>query len=132
MLGAPMEDQLTTVGIQVAAGPEADAEEVAGATAQLRLELLDLDVESVEPVRGNAPLPGAKAGELVTLGALAVTVAQSKLIVSIVTAVRAWLTGSQQRSIRLELGGDVLELTGVSSAEQQRLTDEWLRRHAGQ
>jgi hypothetical protein len=127
-----MEDQLTTVGIQVAAGPEADAEEIAGATAQLRLELLDLDVESVEPVRGSAAPPGAKAGELVTLGTLAVTVAQSRLIVSIVTVVRAWLTGSRQRSIKLELGGDVLELTGVSSTEQQRLTDEWLRRHAGQ
>lgn len=127
-----MEDQLTTVRIQVAAGPEADAEEVARATAQLRLELLDLDVESVEPVRGSAAPTGAKAGELVTLGTLAVTVAQSRLIVSIVTVMRAWLTGSRQRSIKLELGGDVLELTGVSSTEQQRLTDEWLRRHAGQ
>jgi hypothetical protein len=46
-----------------------------------------------------------------------------------VAAVRSWLAGSPRRSIKLELGGDVLELTGVSSTEQRRLTDEWLRRH---
>jgi hypothetical protein len=31
--------------------------------------------------------------------------------------------------IRLHSGGDTLELTGVSPAEQRRLTDEWLNRH---
>jgi hypothetical protein len=30
----------------------------------------------------------------------------------------------------LELGGDVLELSGVSSEEQRRLADAWLRRQA--
>jgi hypothetical protein len=44
-------------------------------------------------------------------------------------AVRSWLAGSSRRSIKLGLGGDVLELTGVSSKEQRRLTDEWLARH---
>ena len=48
----------------------------------------------------------------------------------VVAAVRSWLAGSSRRSIKLELGGDVLELTGVSSKEQRRLTDEWLARHA--
>jgi hypothetical protein len=35
------------------------------------------------------------------------------------------------RSVNLELGGDALDLTGVSSADQRRLIDEWLRRHGG-
>jgi hypothetical protein len=43
-----------------------------------------------------------------------------------------WLAGSPQRAIKLELDGDVLELSRVSSEEQRRLTDEWLRRHTGQ
>jgi hypothetical protein len=33
----------------------------------------------------------------------------------VVAAVRSWLAGHPQRSIKLELDGDVLELTGLSS-----------------
>jgi hypothetical protein len=103
---------------------------VADATLQLRRELLDLDVDSVVlPSAGEAP-EGTRAIELAALGALAVTFAKSHLLGAVVSAVRSWLAASQQRSIKLELGGDVLELTGVSTSEQQRLTDEWLRRHA--
>jgi hypothetical protein len=124
-----MEDKPATLGIQVAVGPDADPEEVAEATLQLRRELLDLDVEAVElPRAGEAP-PGTRAVELAALGALLVTISQSELFTPVVAAVRSWLAGSPQRSIKLELGGDVLELTAVSSREQRRLTDEWLRRH---
>jgi hypothetical protein len=44
-----MDGRSATLGIQVAVGPDGDAEEVAEATARLRRELLDLDVEAVEP-----------------------------------------------------------------------------------
>ena len=67
--------------------------------------------------------------DLAAIGALVVTVAQSQLVASVVAAVQSWLAGSRRRSIKLGLGGDVLELEGVSSDEQRRLTDEWLRRH---
>jgi hypothetical protein len=67
--------------------------------------------------------------ELAALGALVVTFAQSPLLGPVVAAVRSWLAGSPQRSIKLELDGDALELTGLSSSEQRRLVDEWLRRH---
>jgi hypothetical protein len=124
-----MEERPVTLGIQLAVGPDDDAEELAEATLQLRRELLDLDVDAVElPRAGEAP-PGTRAAELAALGALAVTVAKSPLLGPVVAAIRAWLGGSPQRSIKLELDGDVLELTGVSSKEQRRLTDEWLRRH---
>jgi len=35
-----------------------------------------------------------------------------------------------RRTVRLEIGGDVLELTGTTSAVQERLVDEWIRAHA--
>jgi hypothetical protein len=126
-----MEERSATLGIQVAVGPDADAEEVAASTEQLRRELLDLDVEAVERPTAGAPPPGAKGIELAALGTLVVTVAQSQLLTGVVAGVRAWLAGSPQRSIKLELDGDTLELGGLSSREQRRLTDEWLRRHAG-
>ncbi len=126
-----MEDRLATLGIQVAMEGGADAEEVAEATAQLRRELLDLDVDAVELSRAGEPPPGARAVDVAALGALLVSMAQPQLLGPVVAAVRSWLAGSQHRSIKLQLGGDVLELAGVSSSEQRRLTDEWLRRHAG-
>jgi hypothetical protein len=126
-----MEERSATLGIQLAVGPDTDAEEVAEATLRLRRELLDLDVEAVELARAGEPPPGTRAVELTELGALLVTVAQSQLLGPVLAAVRSWLAGSPQRSIKLELDGDVLELSGVSSAEQRRLTNEWLRRHQG-
>jgi len=32
--------------------------------------------------------------------------------------------------VKLELDGDALELTGVSSRDQQRLIELWIERHA--
>jgi len=124
-----MDDQPAKLDIQLAVGPDDDAEQVAEATLRLRRELLDLDVDAVELPSGGEPPPGTRAVELAALGALAVTLAKSQMLGPVVAAVRAWLAGSPQRSIKLELDGDVLELTGLSSNEQRRLTDEWLRRH---
>jgi hypothetical protein len=124
-----MEERLAALGIQVAIGTDDDAEQVAEGTLGLRRELLDLDVDAVELPRVGEPPPGTRAVELAALGALVVTVAQSRLLAPVVAAVQSWLAHSQQRSVKLELDGDVLEVTGVSSKEQQRLIDEWLRRH---
>src|SRR5215204_2048099 len=51
-----MEERPATLGIHVELGPDADDEEVAEATLQLRRELLDLDVDSVDlPTAGQPP-----------------------------------------------------------------------------
>ena len=126
-----MDDQPAKLDIQLAVGPDDDAEQVAEATLRLRRELLDLDVDAVELPSGGEPPPGTRAVELAALGALAVTLAKSQMLGPVVAAVRAWLAGSPQRSIKLELDGDVLELTGLSSTEQRRLADGWLCRHTG-
>jgi hypothetical protein len=124
-----MDDHPAILAVQVAIGPDGDAEDVAQATLQLRRELLDLDVDAVEAPGAGEPPPGARAVDVAALGALVVNIADSQLLATVVAAVRSWLAGSSRRSIKLELGGDALELTGVSSREQRRLTDEWLVRH---
>ena len=124
-----MEERPATLGIQVDLGLDADAEEVAEATLRLRRELLDLDVDSVDlPAGGQSP-PGTRGVELAALGALLVSVTRSQPLAPVLAAIRSWLGGSPQRSIKLELEGDTLELTGISSTEQRRLVDEWLQRH---
>jgi hypothetical protein len=125
-----MQEQAATLGIQLAVGPEEDPEQVAEATLWLRRELLELDVEAVELPAAGEPPPGSRGVELAALGGLLVTVGRSQLLGPVVAAVRSWLAGSTQpRTIKLELDGDTLELSGVSSKEQRRLTDEWLARH---
>ena len=126
-----MDQRLVTLEVQIAVGSDGDAEEVAQASLRLRRELLDLDVDSVEARGAGEPPPGSRAVDLTALGALVVNLADSQLLAAVVTAVRSWLAGSPQRSIRLQLGDDALELTGVSSKEQRRLAGEWLARHAG-
>ena len=66
---------------------------------------------------------------MAALGGLVVSMAKPELLGAVVAAVRSWLSRSQHRSIKLALDGDILELTGVSSDEERRLADEWLRRH---
>lgn len=124
-----MEERMATLCVQVAVGPDAEIGEVAGAALQLRRELLDLDVNAVEVPRAGEPPSGSRAVDLAALGALVVNFADPQLLAAVVAAVRSWLAGSSRRSIKLQLGGDALELTGVSSNEQRRLTDEWLARH---
>ena len=126
-----MSTDLAKLGIKLASGHDADAEVVAEAARQLRRELLELDVDSVESLRAEDPPPGSRAVDVSAIGALVVTIAQTPMLGEIVETVRSWLSRSRQGTIKLELDGDVLELTGISSDEQRRLTDEWLRRHQG-
>ena len=125
-----MDEHPSALGVQVVIGPDGDAEEIAEATFQLRRELLDLDVDSVEIPGAGEPPTGSRAVDVAALGALVVHLADSQLLAAVVTAVGSWLAASSRRSIKLRLGGDDLELTGVSSQEQRRLTDEWLARHS--
>lgn len=125
-----MDERASTLGIQITAGLDSDEAELAGAALLLRRELLDLNLDVVAAPAASPAPPGSRGVDLATVGALVVNLAESPLLAAVVAAVRSWLAGSSRRSIKLELGGDVLELTAVSSAEQRRLTDEWLARHA--
>jgi hypothetical protein len=124
-----MDKQTPALGVQVVAGPDDEAEEIAEATRQLRRELLELDVVAVELPSAGDPPPGSRAIDVAMLGALLVHLADPDMLAGVVAAVQSWLSSSSKRSIKMELGGDVLELKGVSSQEQRRLTDEWLARH---
>jgi hypothetical protein len=124
-----MDERTAALSVQVAVGPDGDAEEVAQATLQLRRELLGLDIDAVEVPEAGKPPPGSRAVDVAALGALVVNIADSQVLAAVVATIRSWLVGSSRRSITLRLGGDALELTGVSSKEQRRLADEWLARH---
>ena len=56
--------------------------------------------------------------------------ASPPVLSSVIDAVRSWLGRNRARGVKLTLDGDTLEVSGVSSAEQDRLIDLWVARHA--
>jgi hypothetical protein len=111
----------------------ADAERLATLTGYLRAELLQLDVEDVTALPAGAPPPGTRAFSADTVGALLIALGQSaEGLRSVVSAIRDWLRRGDgtQRTVRLELGGDALELSQASAADQERLIELFVRRHA--
>ena len=111
----------------------ADAERLSALTGYLRSELLQLDVEDVNALPAGEPPPGARGFDTATVGALMIAVGQSaeglRLVVS---AVKGWLRRGEgtRRTVRLELAGDALELSQASAADQQRLIELFISRHA--
>jgi hypothetical protein len=121
----------TELGVRVAA-EGADVEEVAELTRQLRRTLLELDVDAVEPVPAGKVPPDSKAVEALAVGGLLVSLVNaSGVLASVVEAIQSWVVGRGPRSVRLELDGDVLEVSGISSRRQDQLIEIWLDRHAG-
>jgi hypothetical protein len=115
----------------VDAGADSDAEELAELTRRLRGQLLELDVDAVEPATAGEAPAGSKGVELLAIGGLVIQFAmKSEVLKSVVDATTAWLGRQQGRSVKLTLDGDTLEVTGVSSDEQRRLVDLWVARHA--
>jgi hypothetical protein len=112
----------------------ADAERVDQLTGYLRQELLELDVDDVKALPAGDPPPGSRAFEAAVVGGLIVTFAEATQGVrSVVSAIRSWLArgSGAKRTIRLELDGDVLELSEVSATEQTRLIELFLTKHSG-
>ena len=121
----------TSLELQLDLDDRADAEELDVLTTGLRRQLLQLDVESVERAEGPPPPPGARAAEATSLGMLLVTLASTpELLRAVVGTVRAWLSRSAARSVKVKLGDSVLEVTGVSSEQQERLIADWISSHA--
>jgi len=111
----------------------ADAERVDALTGFLRRELLQLEVEDVTGLRAGAPPPGARGFDVAAVGGLLVSLSSSAAgLRAVVAAVRNWLARGEgtRRTVRLEIGGDVLELSEATVADQDRLVDLFVGRHA--
>jgi hypothetical protein len=110
--------------------PDADDEDVDRLATDLRLELLEMDVDSVSSVVRGPPPDGSKGLESVAFGALLVSVKDSLPVVSaVVAAVRQWLTrgSSSGRSLKITIEGRTLELSAATAEQQQQLVTEFVR-----
>jgi len=109
----------------------ADAERVDAVTRMLRAELVQLDVDDVSAVREGAAPEGARALDVIAAGGLLVSLGNSQLLRSVVATVRGWLHRSPAggRSVKIEVDGDVLELSNATQEDQDRLVTMFLERH---
>ena len=122
--GGPVE-----VVVEVDGGPDADDATVAELASRLREDLRDAaDVESVRLAPGGEAPEGAKSGDPVMWGTLVVSVVSSGALTALINLANGWLGRQRGGTIRVKIGDDELELTGVSDEEQQHLVDAWLAR----
>lgn len=111
----------------------ADAERLDALAGYLRQELLQLDVEDVTALRAGQPPPGTRVFDVVAVGGLLIELGRSaEGLRAVVSAIREWLTRGEgtRRTIRLEIDGDVLELSEATAADQDRLVGLFVSRHA--
>jgi hypothetical protein len=120
----------TEIQVQIQLSDDTDTLELDELTSNLRRELLDLDVDAVERVAGEPPPPGAKAIDAVVVGALIIKLAKSGAIPAIAGALHRWLGANANRSIRIEMNGEVLEAKGISNESQDRVLAGWMESHA--
>ncbi len=97
---------------------------------RLREEFLQLDVNEVRIARDGPPLDLTKAVDANLLGAILVSLSDPTVLVAVMETVKSWIGRSQRRTARLEIDGDILDVTGISSRDQTRLIDQWIARHS--
>ncbi|MFY1633135.1 hypothetical protein ACN27F_07565 [Solwaraspora sp. WMMB335] len=105
--------------------PNLDVDGVADLTTELRREIIEADVDSVEPpTAGKAP-GGAKSDTLVAIGALVVALAPT-VVDSLMSAIASWLS-RQPNDVVIEVDGHRFE-GRVSKTQRDELVAAYLRR----
>jgi hypothetical protein len=113
--------------VRVRLAPDGDTDELIEATGRLRAELLELDVAAVDPI-SEATAPEHAKGLATVAGSLLVRFGPAGLR-AVVDAVRVWATRTN-REVEVNYGGDVLKVSGVTTAQQEKIIDAWLARFA--
>ena len=101
------------------------------AIAQLRRDLLTLDVEDVTAPPGPPAPEGSRGADAASVGLLVLQLLPALSgLRDVVRTVRAWAAQAPGRTAVLEIDGDRLEVTGLSAGEQAELVRLWSARHA--
>ena len=103
----------------------AHKEELDRLTTSLRTELLQTDVQSVRRVSHEQAPPGSK-GDPLTIGWLAVTL--TPIVATKVFDVLAdWVKRANNRTIKVTLGQNTIELSGASREQRTKLLNKWMQ-----
>jgi hypothetical protein len=125
-----MTGRLARLDVCIEAEAGAEREELVALAVRLREWLLPVAVESVGLVAAGPAPSGTRSAGMFVAGVLTVLLARSsELLGKLIDVVQSWLSSSGARSVRLELDGDVLEVTGITRGDQRELIQAWIDRH---
>ncbi len=125
-----MTEDRSQLEINLAVDDDVSPLELEELTAAVRRELLQLDVASVDRVSGGPAPEGAKGIELAAIGALIVNLGKATPVLGqVVEVIQAWAARAPNRTVKLTLDGDTLELNGVSERDQRQVIKDWMARH---
>lgn len=122
-----MSEPMLELRVEVGLAADADTTELDEAARGLRSELLELDVQGVERMTDGTPPDGAR-GLDIAIGGLILTAAK-EMITAVVRTAEHWASRGSNRSVKLTIGEDSLELSDVSDEDQRRLVEMFLSRH---
>ena len=118
--------------LQVQSAADCDRDELDELTQQLKSELLETSVDSIEPVISPEQPVGTRVGDPMTVGQLLITLgAAGGVLTTFVGAIRDWALRGEKRSVTIEMNGDKLTVTELSEDNQQSLINAWIVRHGG-
>jgi len=120
-------DAIRVMNLVLEGSADSDQEELDTLTLQLRERLLELDIDRAELNRSDGAPDGSKPGDVIALGALAVTMAPFALR-SVVRLLETWIGHRPVRTVSITIGEDSLELQAVSSGDQRKLIDAFITR----
>lgn len=110
--------------------PGADAERLSALAGALRTELMTLEVEYVDQVRGKVTPSGARGTDAVEAGALLTSLTASVEIGRhLISTIQAWLrrgSDSVPRSVELTVGDCKLTVTGAVREQQDEVIAAFL------
>ncbi|RAK36721.1 hypothetical protein B0I29_108311 [Actinoplanes lutulentus] len=112
------------LSIQVV-GSGVDEEEIDSRTRVLLAEIREADVEDVVRGDGGVLPGGAKAGEVLAVGTLVVTLGPI-VVQSVMDIVASWLS-RQPSEIAVEIDGKRIEGTNFTKAERKALVDAFVK-----
>ena len=116
--------------VEIENASEEDREQLEHLSEALRREIAELDVDAVERPAAEPAPPGTKAGPGIDWSQLLVTLASpGSALVSVISAINGWIKIQGGRSVSVEIDGDRLVLTGVSSEDQKAVIQHWIERH---
>jgi hypothetical protein len=121
-----MEDA-SRLALRIRPSADEDLDKLADLTAQLRVELLELDTVSVEPPEA-ADLPGAK-GLGSVIGWLFVQLRSAEALHAVLGALRNW-SARTERTIEVSYGTEALKASGLTADLQEKIVDAWLAAHS--
>jgi hypothetical protein len=121
-------EDLAMFVLQVLPEPDGDLQELSDLAGGLYAELSETDAVSVAALTRGA-LPDRAKGLGVAAGWLVVNFGTLAGLRAALATVRGW-AGRTGQSVEVGIGGDILKVTGASSAQQQQIIDAWLARHS--